>query len=335
MRIALDAMGGDNAPYSNIEGAIAAAPNMHGEILLVGDPSAVKANHSKPLPPNVKVIAALQVIEMHEQPAAAVRRKKDSSLVVASNLVRDGEAEAMISAGNTGAITAAAHLYWKCVPSVSRPAIATVLPSKKGHFVLLDSGATPDADAQNLLQFAVMGSVYSEMVLGINKPRVGLLNIGVEETKGNVVTKEAFQLLHKGVPNFVGNVEGKTLFDGECDVVVCDAFVGNVLLKSAESLAQFVLDLFSSALSKNPLLKLPLIMSRKALSGIKRRVDYAEYGGAPLLGVNGICFICHGHSSARAIKNAILLAQRGPENDLINTIAQRAVKVQDEVNCVS
>jgi glycerol-3-phosphate acyltransferase PlsX len=199
----------------------------------------------------------------------------------------------------------------------------------------LDSGATVDADANNLLEFAVMGSVYAETVLKVRNPRIGLLNIGQEETKGNALTKAAYKLLSKQLSNFGGNVEGKHLFDGEFDVVVCDAFVGNVLLKAAQGLAAFVLGTIKDSLPKNPILRAPLALYRGSLRKIRRQMDYSEYGGAPLLGVNGICFICHGHSNAKAIKNALKLAQVGHEAHMLDTISARARSLEEHVNAAT
>lgn len=330
MRIALDAMGGDDAPKEIVAGAILAAPLMHGEILLVGDREAIAAVHPSALPENVKIVHTPGIIEMHEEPANAVRRKRDSSLVVGAEMVKNGEADAFVSAGNTGAMTAAAHLSWRCVPGIARPAIATVIPSRKGVFVLLDSGATVDAEPENLLDFAIMGQVYAESVLGIPNPVVGLLNIGSEESKGNKLTKETYKLFKEKLPGFGGNVEGKYLFRGEFDVVVCDAFVGNVLLKAAQGLGEFVFTTFKESLPKNPILRLPLLFLRSGAKRLKKRLDYAEYGGAPLLGVNGICIICHGHSNAKAIKNALLMAQKGYEKQILKTISEKALALKSE-----
>jgi glycerol-3-phosphate acyltransferase PlsX len=328
MRIALDAMGGDHAPREIVSGAIAAAPLLHGEIILVGRTDAIKEVHTGDMPHNIHVREAPDVIEMCEEPAVAVRRKRNSSLVVAAEMVKQGEADAFVSAGNTGAVTAAAHLLWKCVPNISRPAIATVIPCRTGKFVLLDSGATPDADPENLLEFAIMGRVYSETVLGVKNPRIGLLNIGEEESKGNALTKATHKLLKERLHDFGGNVEGKNLFQGEFDVVVCDAFVGNVLLKSAQGLGAFLMEMIKEAMPKNPVLRLPLVFLKGGITRMRKRMDYSEYGGAPLLGVNGICFICHGHSSAKAIKNALLLAQTGHEGHLIEIIATQSAEVK-------
>ena len=328
MRIALDAMGGDYAPKEIVAGAVAAAPETHGKILLIGRKQEIERVHPGPFPSQIEIIEAPEVVEMDDEPVNAVRRKRNSSLVMGADLVKRGEADALVSAGNTGAVTAAAHLMWRTLPNISRPAIATVIPCRTGCFVLLDSGATVDADPENLYEFAIMGAVYAESVLGLKSPRVALLNIGEEESKGNQLTKATFKLLKNRVPNFVGNVEGKHLFDGNVDVVVCDAFVGNVLLKTAQGLGAFVIEMFKDSAPKNPLMRLPLILLKGGINRLRKRMDYAEYGGAPLLGVEGICFICHGHSNAKAIKNALLLAQKGHDNNLVQQLTDQAAKLK-------
>lgn len=325
MRIALDAMGGDHAPSEIVKGAVEASPHIQGEILLVGETSAIKSSFHGNFPPNVRLIHASQSIDMHEAPVEALRRKKDSSLVVAANLVRDGEADAMISAGNTGAATAAATMYWKCLPGISRPAIATIFPSKTGRFVFLDSGATVDADAQNMVEFAIMGAAYAQTVLGIANPRVGLLNIGEEETKGNALTKQSYRLFREHIDNFVGNVEGKDMWKGAADVVVCEAFVGNVVLKSSEGLGELIFSAIKDELSANTLSKIgAMLFLRAPFREIKKKTDYDEYGGAPLLGVNGLCVICHGRSNAKAIRNAILVVKREYQEHINDIIEKKA-----------
>ena len=317
-------MGGDYAPKETVAGAVAAAPEMHGTILLIGRKDEIEKVHVGAFPKNIEIIEAPEVVEMDDEPVNAVRRKRNSSLVMGADLVKRGEADAFVSAGNTGAMTAAAHMMWRTIPNITRPAIATVVPCRTGCFVLLDSGATVDADPENLYEFAIMGSVYAESVLGLKNPRVALLNIGEEETKGNQLTKAAYKLLKSDFPGFIGNVEGKHVFDGNVDVVVCDAFVGNVLIKTAQGLGQFVIDMFKESAPKNPLARLPLLLLKGGINRLKKRMDYAEYGGAPLLGVDGICFICHGHSNAKAIKNALLMAQKGHDKHLVSLITEKA-----------
>lgn len=321
-------MGGDYAPKETVAGAVAAAPEMHGTILLIGRKDEIEKVHVGAFPKNIEIIEAPEVVEMHDEPVNAVRRKRNSSLVMGADLVKRGEADAFVSAGNTGAMTAAAHMMWRTIPNITRPAIATVVPCRTGCFVLLDSGATVDADPENLYEFAIMGSVYAESVLGLKNPRVALLNIGEEETKGNQLTKAAYKLLKSDFPGFIGNVEGKHVFDGDVDVVVCDAFVGNVLIKTAQGLGQFVIDMFKESAPKNPLARLPLLLLKGGINRLKKRMDYAEYGGAPLLGVDGICFICHGHSNAKAIKNALLMAQKGHDKHLVSLITEKAARMK-------
>ncbi len=322
-------MGGDHAPREIVAGAVAAAPEMHGKILLIGRKGEIEKVHPGAFPKQIEIVEAPEVVEMHEEPVSAVRRKKSSSLVMGAEFVKNGEADAFVSAGNTGAVTAAAHLMWKTLPNIARPAIATVIPCKTGCFVLLDSGATVDAEPHHLYEFAIMGSVYAESVLRLKNPKVALLNIGEEPSKGNALTKAAYKLLDQKLPNFVGNIEGKNLFEGKVDVVVCDAFVGNVLLKTAQGLGTFLIDLVKESAPKNPLLRLPLIFLKGGINRMRKRMDYAEYGGAPLLGVDGICFICHGHSNAKAIKNALILAQRGHDMHLVSKITEEAARAKE------
>jgi glycerol-3-phosphate acyltransferase PlsX len=329
-------MGGDHAPKEIVAGAVRAAAQIDGEILLVGSSDAIAASHVGSLPANVRVIEASQTIDMHDSPVDALRRKKDSSLVIAANLVRDGEADAMISAGNTGAAAAAATMLWKTLPGISRPAIATVFPSRTGHFVVLDSGATVDADPRNMLEFAVMGSAYAETVLQIAEPKVALLNIGEEASKGNSLTKSSYKLLHDNLPNFVGNVEGKDMWKGGYDVVVCEAFVGNVVLKASEGLGEFLFDLIREGLTKNPITKVVAgLFLKSTFRDIRRRTDYSEYGGAPLLGVNGLCVICHGRSNAKAIANAILVVKREHQEHLNDRIEAQVDHLRKEPSDVA
>ncbi len=331
MRIAVDAMGGDYAPQEIVAGALLAAQSFASEdtaksniqILLVGRSDLLQKYLPSALPPGVQVIPASETIEMGDLPVDALRKKRDASLVVAAQMVKNGEADALVSAGNTGAVTAAAHLLWRCLPGVARPAIATVLPKEEGKFILIDSGATVDCTPQNLLQFALMGQAYAE-VLGSRDPKVGLLNIGEEETKGNSLTKQAYALLKERLPQFIGNVEGKTLFDGPHDVVVCDGFVGNVALKTAQGTSSLLKKMFKDAMPQNPFFRLLVGYALKpGWERIKTKTDYAEYGGAPLLGVRGLCFICHGHSNARAIKNAICQVVKEYEYHLNERITER------------
>ena len=312
MRIAVDAMGGDYAPGAVVEGALLVArEDPATEIVLLGDEPTVwgvlKALGE--CPSNLTVRHTPDVITMGEHPAQAIRKKRNSSLVMAGQMVKSGEADGTFSAGNTGAAMAVAMLDIGRTPGVDRPAIAATMPTLKGRSLLLDAGANVDCTPENLRQFAVLGAVYVERVWGISSPRIGLLNIGGEAGKGNELTKEAHALLRDRVPNFVGNVEGRDIFDHVADVVVCDGFAGNVVLKTSEGTAEFIVSLMQREMvadaelapARGPVLSL--------LGRLQGRIDYAEYGGAPLLGINGVSIIGHGRSHARAIAGGIRAAR--------------------------
>jgi glycerol-3-phosphate acyltransferase PlsX len=322
MRIAVDAMGGDYAPQEIVLGALESARQVSFEILLVGDTEQIEALlPMRGRPVNLTVYHASQVITMDDAPVMAIRRKRDSSLVVAAKLVKEGKADALVSMGNTGAVGVVAKLLWGGLPYVDRPAIATVLPTYTGRCVLLDSGATVDCSPRQLLDFALMGQIYAAQVLEIPNPRVGLLNIGEEATKGNSLTKEAYQLLQSQLRDeFVGNVEGKTFYEGVADVVVCDGFVGNIFLKTSEGVAEMVMRVVKEELTRNALNRLPLALLKPAFGRLKRRLDYREWGGAPLLGVDGVCIIGHGRSDRYAVRQAISVAAQAVANRLIPTL---------------
>lgn len=310
MKIALDAMGGDHAPQAIVEGGVAAAREEGLTLIFVGHERIVaeelEKHDTRGL--QLEVHHAPQKVEMHEKPAAVIRKKRDSSIWIATDLVKKGHADAVISAGNTGAAMATALFLLGALRGVERPAIATFLPTLRGQVVILDVGANVDCRPHHLFQFAIMGCEYAKRVLGKNKPAVGLLSIGEEDTKGNEVTKEAFRLLKESPLHFVGNVEGKDVYSGQADVVVCDGFIGNVALKISEGLAEATAQLLKREIAATPFGKIGYFFLRSAFSNFKKKVDYAEYGGAPLLGVNGVCIICHGRSSAKAVKNAIKVA---------------------------
>lgn len=310
MRIAVDAMGGDYAPGVVVEGAVQSVKKTPYEIILVGDKTRLtgemKNYRSSSLP--LSIYHCSEVIGMDESPAIACRQKKDSSIMVATRLVKEGMADAMVSAGNSGAVLASALMVLGRLPKVDRPAIAALIPTLKGVVALLDVGANVNSTAKGLLQFAVMGNIYMKTIMNKESPRIGLLSTGAEETKGNEVTIEAHRLLRQSGLNFVGNVEGKDIVKGKTDVIVCDGFVGNILLKFSEGIAEEFISLFRDEILKYPFRKIALILLRGAFKDIKKRVDYAEYGGAPLLGVDGCSFICHGSSNAKAISNAIRVA---------------------------
>ena len=326
LRIAVDAMGGDYAPHEIVKGAVDAACAFSdiSTLFLVGDESAIQKELSKhgTIPKSVTVLHASQVVEMGEAPAVAIRRKKDSSISRAIDLVKDGEADAVFSAGSTGAAVAGATLKLRTLECVERTAIAVVMPTMVKPFVLLDAGATIDCTPKLLTKFAVMGSVYSHEILHRDKPTVGLVSIGGEESKGNDATKEAFRILENSELNFVGNVEGRDLFEGNVDVAVCDGFVGNVVLKISESVAHALGHWMKDEFLRNPMRMLGAFLLRNAFKTLKHRADPAMYGGAPLLGANGICIIGHGSSSARAVYNGIRVAKESVEHRLNHVIIE-------------
>jgi phosphate acyltransferase len=319
LNIALDAMGGDHAPAEIVHGALQAAPLVSGKILLVGQPDAIERHLGQSRPGNIEIVPATEVVDMHEKPTEAIRKKKDSSMAVAANLVKSGTAGAFVSAGNTGAATAISLLTWRQVEGIHRPAIGSMIPSRGDGFLLLDAGASPDIDPENIVEFAVMGRAYMEKVQARKNPRVHLLNIGEEEGKGGSWAKQCQKLLSSHAW-FAGNVEGKDMFREDVDVVVCDAFVGNIVLKTCEGVAEFMAELIRNEVPTNALARLPYLPMRKAMAPVRKRMDYAEVGGSPLLGLNGICIIAHGRSNAKAMKNAILMAQRAIDGDLVETI---------------
>jgi len=328
MKIAVDAMGGDNAPQAVVEGAVQAAKEYGHKIFLVGLEQAISEELAKYNLSDIRleIVPASQVVEMHESPVAVLRQKKDSSLVKAISLLKEGSAQALVTAGNTGAAMACATIHLRAIQGVERPAIATVLPTLHGYSLLLDAGANVDCKPFHLLQFAIMGHIYTRDILGIEDPKVGLLNIGEEEGKGNELTKQAFELLKGGPFNFVGNVDGKRLYSGFADVIVCDGFVGNVALKTSEAVAEAMVDFFRREVESNWRNKLGFLFLRPALRKLKRRMDYAEYGGAPLLGVNGAIVIAHGASGAKAIKNAVRVAGEVVKYDVNRHIEDNIVR---------
>ena len=313
MKLAVDAMGGDNAPTEIVKGAVMAAKNFSCEIVLVGDENKIREvlkteDNWENLP--LTIHHADEVIEMGEHPADAVRNKKNSSIVVATKMVKDGKVDAVMSAGSTGAAVAAAQLILKRIQGIDRPAIASLIPTPNGVTLMLDAGANVDSKPVTLLQVGIMGSLYAEHVLGKKNPRVGLLNIGEEETKGNEQAKEAYQLFKKSATiNFTGNAEGRDIPKGNFDVVACDGFVGNVVLKFGEGLATTIFALIREAIENGGIsAKIGALLLMPALKNLAKRLDVTEYGGAPLLGVNGCCIIAHGSSDAKSICSAIKAA---------------------------
>ena len=310
MKIALDAMGGDSAPTSTVAGACEALrkyPDI--EVILVGDQVRIekelKSLGEWPMDPRFSIKHASQIVDMNDSGTEAVRRKKDSSISRATEMLADGTADALVSAGNTGALVAAATIRLRMLPGVQRPGIAAIMPTTERFFLVIDAGANVDSDPKHLLHYGIMGSVYSREVLKCKNPRVGLMNIGSEENKGNELTKETYKLLKAAPINFIGNVEGHDLFDDGVDVVVCDGFVGNVMLKTSERLAKAISGWLRSEMKKNLVRVAGAVLAREAFHSVRRRTNAEEYGGQPLLGVNGICIKAHGNSSPKAIRNAI------------------------------
>ncbi|MGH2670039.1 MAG: phosphate acyltransferase PlsX, partial [bacterium] len=307
--IAVDAMGGDHAPQPEVEGAIQAAREYGVGVQLVGPEDSLRRHlrrrHADSLP--IEVVHAGEVIGMEESPVKALRRKPDASVRVAACQVRDARADGMVSAGNTGAAMAAVKMELGTLPGVDRPALASVFPTKRGTVaVMVDVGANVDCKPQQLQQFAIMGEVYYRVMFGVARPRVGLLSIGEEASKGNEVVRETHRRLKESPLSFdfVGNVEGRDVYGGDVHVVVCDGFIGNVALKISEGMAEAIVAMLQEVLSSTLTAQVGTVLSRQAYEDFKKRLDYSEYGGAPLLGVRGVCVICHGRSNANAIKNA-------------------------------
>lgn len=319
MRIAIDAMGGDFAPKETVAGVLMAAQDVDAELILVGNPELL-GSHLGDGHPRVVVEPARDVIAMGESPRKALRGRDDASVVRAVGLVADGSAQAVVSAGNSGALMALAATRMGTIPGVSRPAIAINFPAPSGRQVLLDAGANADCKPEYLRDFALMGSVYAECGLGIANPRVGIMSIGEEKGKGNELTKAAYELLEATDMNFIGNVEGRDAFADTCDVIVCDGFVGNVILKTAERAAQVLYEKLSREINASLLLKLVSAPMRHAFGRVANEFDYSATGGALLLGVNGVAIVCHGSSDARAISNAVRFAHHAVEHRLTENV---------------
>jgi glycerol-3-phosphate acyltransferase PlsX len=308
--VAVDAMGGDHAPAAAVQGAVEAVRQFGLDVLLVGREATLRRHlsHLGGAPRGIRVVDAPEVVGMGDPPTAPVRTKRRSSLAEAARLVRDGEACAFVTAGNSGAAMIAAKVIIGTIAGVERPALATPVPGLERQTLLLDVGANADCKPNHLVDFAVMGHFYSKAVLGVTNPRVGLLSIGEEEGKGNRVTVEAYRLLGDAGLNFVGNVEGRDVYAGTVDVVVCDGFVGNVVLKVSEGLGEMIIAMLRREGRRSATSAIGLLLAKGALAALRRKADYAEYGGAPLLGVRGACLVGHGRSNAKAIRNAVRLA---------------------------
>lgn len=321
IKIAVDAMGGDFAPIEIVKGAIIAAANQNLSIFLVGNDALLRKELRKyKNTERINIVHAGETIGMNEAPMSAIKQKKDSSINVAIKLVKAGKADAVVSAGNTGALMASALLGLGRIRGVERPAIATFFPTETSAVLLLDMGANVDCKAKHLKQFSEMGSIYAEHVLHIKSPRVGLLNIGEEAEKGNELTQSAYKLLKGAQINFVGNIESKEIFSGKVDVIICDGFIGNLILKFAESAGNMFLKLLKRELKKYPLSRLGAFMITPAFSNLKKIVEYDEYGGAPLLGIAGVVIKAHGRAKAKAIKNAIGVAYESVKEKIIESI---------------
>ena len=325
IRIAVDAMGGDHAPSAVVDGAVAAARHLAVRVALVGPTAILEralASHPDWRRLGIEIVEAPDVIAMSDPPAATLRRKPGASIRVAADLVARKAAGALVSAGHTGATVMAAHGAFGTIPGVDRPALAASIPTRGRPAVLVDAGATSECRPQHLLQFAVMGGAYARIALGVERPRIGLLSIGEEATKGNELTRHAHRLLKAAPLNFIGNVEGREIYSGVADVIVCDGFTGNVVLKTSEGLVETVEALLGDELRGTFSSQVGYLLSRRAFRRFRRRVDYSEYGGAPLLGVAGLAIVGHGRSSAKAVRNAIAMAYRFATGDFMHRVEQ-------------
>ena len=324
LRIALDAMGGERGPEEMVAGAIQAVKESDLNVTLTGDKNLLNRilrKHSE-VGSRIQVVHSSQVIAMDESPFEAIRRKKDSSIVKAFDLVKSGNADATVSAGNSGATMASAIRSLGRLNNVSRPGIASIFPTLKKPLVIMDVGANVDCRPQHIFQFGVMASAFSNNLFGIEKPSIGLLSIGEEGGKGNVLVKSAHELFRKSSLNFLGNVEGRDIFHGNVDVIVCDGFVGNITLKVSEGLAEAIITMLKNEMAKSFMAKVGYRLAKHAFDSFRKRVDYAEYGGAPLLGLNGTGIVCHGRSNAKAIMNAIKVAAEMVRNNVNEHITQ-------------
>ncbi|MBA2123670.1 phosphate--acyl-ACP acyltransferase [bacterium Unc6] len=332
MRIALDTMGGDKAPYAMVEGAVLATQKMDIKVVLVGNEKPINkelSRHRYDLK-KVEVCNATEIIEMHEPAAMSVRKKRDSSINVMVQLAKKNMVDAIISAGNTGAVVCSATLGLRMLEGIERPGIAIILPTLQGPCMLIDAGANIVPKPTHLLQYGIMGDLYLKEILKINSPRIGLLNVGEEECKGTTFIKDTYKLLENSELNFSGNVEGRDIFSGNYECIICDGFVGNVVLKISESLAEAIEILLRRHMRKGIMTTMGALLSRSALAALKKEVDYSEYGGAPLLGIDGCCIISHGRSSPKAIFNAIRVAKeyayQNVNKHIVEVMKKMAVK---------
>ncbi len=333
MKIVIDAMGGDNAPVATVKGAIEAIKNYDIDVILAGNESMIKEqlaeyDYTKE---KIEIIHCSEIITNEDRPVSAIREKKDSSMAVALKLVKEKKADAIVSAGNTGALLAGGLLILGRIKGIDRPALAPPYPTTDGISVLIDGGANSDCKPRNLLEFGIMGSVYAEKVLEIKRPGVCIVNIGTEEEKGSEIVKEAYKLCKNGPFNFKGNIEARDIPAGYADVIVCDGFTGNVILKLTEGLADSIFRLLKEEFVKNPLRKIGASLLKSGLKDFKERFDYTEYGGAPFLGVKGVLIKAHGSSDAKAVKNAIRQGIKFIENNVIDDIAEKITGLGEDI----
>lgn len=322
-KIAIDVMGGDHAPYETIKGCIEASKQTKSKLILVGNEAVITEELKKYTysSAQITIVNAQEVITMEDAPVQAIRRKKDSSMVVGLNLVKEKKADAFVSAGNTGALLAGATLIVGRLKGVERPGLASLIPTDRGFSLLIDCGANADAKASYLVQFGHMGNIYMKELMGITSPTIGLVNIGVEEEKGNTMTKEAYGLLTQADLNFIGNIEARDIPMGQSDVLVCDGFVGNIVLKHMEGFGLWVFKLLKEELTKNWIRKIGAFILTPALRNLKNRFDYSEHGGAPLLGLKGLVIKTHGSANAKQIQHTILQADKLAKQDVVEKIA--------------
>ncbi|MCQ2544927.1 MAG: phosphate acyltransferase PlsX [Clostridia bacterium] len=335
MRIILDGMGGDNAPAEIVKGAVQAAAEISDDIIIVGDPGAItaelEANGYKG--DQISIRPAMDVITMHDSPVKAIRRKTDSSMVVGLNMLKDGEGDMLVSAGNTGALIVGARLILGRIRGIDRPALASIYPDMTGGEpgMLVDAGASSESKARNLVEYAIMGSTFVEKVWGRENPRVGLVNLGAEESKGTSVTKDAYQMLANSHMNFVGNVEGRDVPKGVCDVIVCDGFTGNVILKLTEGVSMSIFKLVKNALKSNLKSLVGGALVKSNLTKLKEEFDYEEFGGAPVLGVNAPVIKMHGSSNAKAVKSAILRGTPYARENVVEIIGRELLEIEEYI----
>ena len=333
MRIVIDGMGGDHAPEEIVKGAVAAAKDIGDEIFIVGDPAAIRKELEKCRyeGDQIQIVPAHEVITMHDSPVKAIRQKTDSSLVVGLNMLKNGEGDMFVSAGNTGALIVGSRLILGRIKGIDRPALASIYPDMTGGdpCLLVDAGASSESKARNLLEYGLMGSSYIERVWGRDNPRVGLVNLGAEESKGTSITKDAYQMLMNSQLNFIGNVEGRDVPKGVCDVIVCDGFTGNVILKLTEGVSLSIFKLIKDTLKSNAKAMLGGALIKSKLSGLKDEFDYEEYGGAPVLGVSGPVIKMHGSSTERAVRSAILRGLPYAEENVVDIIKEEMQDVAE------